>query len=223
MSDAPIWSTKVMANTSLNNVPLQLLTQSDLEIWDMKHFMGVDAQYYHGKGLDETTKPGGLMYTNASAGKNEIDRVVEFVSCQPIFTVGALAFVAKTVCDALSRFDLGDGRLTRVPIFQPDRKTRLGPDFFLLEFSNTKITVDRDKTDRCRPLYKARPEAGYLLPSTLRGRDVFVFRSALDGPDFWFDPMIRHVQFVSDRVARSLISLGLQDEFKLNKCKFSET
>lgn len=219
MSDAPIWSTKVMGNSELEDVPLQPLSPSTGDIWSMDDFMGVDAKYYHGKGLNDSTRPGGLVYANAEARDAGL-AVQDLLGAKDIFKVGSLVFLSSVVKDALADVDLGDGRLTRMPIFRADRKTEFDVTFYLLEFSNARETVDRERTDRCRPLYKARPEAGFKLPSGLEGRDVFVHRAAEDGPELWFDPMIRHYQFVSDRVARALIALGLRDEFKLNQCKY---
>ncbi|WP_143267525.1 hypothetical protein [Aquimixticola soesokkakensis] len=180
--------------------------------------LGITAQYYHGKGLRDEWRPAGLAYHRKDIG--HVDWLESMAKSRRVFTVSSLIFVDKTVCDALMTFDLGDGRLSRMPIYQSDRKTEVDCDFYLLEFCNPRHTVDRDRTDRCRPLYKARPEAGYKLPSNLRGRDVVVHRSAQQGPDLWFDPMIRHYQFLSDGVARVLIALGLEEKFNLNQCKF---
>lgn len=218
MKDAPIWSMRVMGNSALDDVPVQPLAPGSMEIWDAADVLPAHVQYYHGRGLTDATRLSGLACTNRSV--QHVDWLEDMLRARPVFLWNSFVFLEKKVCDALSAFDLGDGRFTRTPIFQSDRKTEVDCDFYLLEFSNAKDTVDRDNTERCRPLYKARPEAGYLLSNDQTGRDIFVHPSAQEGADFWFDPMIRHLQFVSDGVARTLIDLGLRDKFRLYQCKF---
>lgn len=218
MKDAPIWSMRVMGNSTLDDVPVQPLAPGSMEIWDGADVLPAHVQYYHGRGLTDATRLSGLAYTNRSV--QHADWLEDMLRARPVFLWNSFVFLEKKVCAALSAFDLGDGRFTRTPIFQSDRKTEVDCDFYLLEFSNAKDTVDRDNTERCRPLYKARPEAGYLLSNDQTGRDIFVHPSAQEGADFWFDPMIRHLQFVSDGVARTLIDLGLRDKFLLYQCKF---
>ncbi len=218
MKDAPIWSMRVMGNSTLDDVPVQPLAPGSMETWDGADVLPAHVQYYYGRGLTDATRLSGLACTSRSV--QHADWLEDMLRARPVFLWNSFVFLEKKVCDALGAFDLGDGRFTRTPIFQSDRKTDVDCDFYLLEFSNAKDTVDRDNTERCRALYKARPEAGYLLSNDQTGREIFVHPSAQEGADFWFDPMIRHLQFVSDGVARTLIDLGLRDKFLLYQCKF---
>lgn len=148
------------------------------------------------------------------------ERIAGMLSRAKIFTINSMVFLSEDVAEHFGPVDLGNGRLSRMPVLRSDRTREFDSAFYLLEFANSRDTVDRENTEKCRPLYPNRPEAGYKLPPDVPGRDVIVHRSAVDGPELWFDPMIRGRQFTSDRVAQILTRCGLQSAFKLKQCKF---
>ncbi|SLN59606.1 hypothetical protein AQS8620_02663 [Aquimixticola soesokkakensis] len=220
MSDAPIWTMLPMSNPMLKTVPLRLFRPGAKGKWDITEIAKANASYITGKGLSDQLRPSGLWYDRGSAWLTE-GSTAALLETTKVFLINSMIFLSRDVAASLARLELGNGRLTRMPIYRADLESEFDVDFFLFEFANLKDTVDRDLTERCRPLYRSHPERGFNLSQDLSRLDVFVHRAAASGPDFWFDPMINQRQFLSDRAAKVLIDHGLESEFALKECRFT--
>lgn len=220
MMDAPIWTMSPMVNSMLDIMPLRLLAPGQNTLWENMQAISIsDHRYRVGEGLTADLRPSGLWFMRETDSMSE-DRIAEMLSRAKIFTINSMVFLSEDIAERFGPVDLGNGRLSRMPVLRLDRTREFDSAFYLLEFANARDTVDRENTQKCRPLYPMRPEAGYKLPPKAPGRDVIVHRSAVEGPELWFDPMIRGEQFISDRAAQIVARCGLQSAFKLNQCRF---
>lgn len=222
MQMPPIWSMQPMLNSLLDVMPLQLLDAASMNLMPPHQRSFIDRKYRLGEGLlTEAERPAALWFAfkKASFGDSDIERLL---AKHRVFTINSMIFVSGDLAEIFLNCALGDGRMTPVPVLCNDRTTTFGTAVYLLEYPNHKDTVDRDATDRCRPVFPGESNKYFNLPLNLTGRDVFVHRNAVGGADLWFDPLISGTQFASQTVAEKLVALGHGDTFKLNPCKFLE-
>lgn len=147
-----------------------------------------------------------------------------FARCKDVFTAGPFYAVKGALADTLRRFDLGDGGLLPLTVYQSDLSTPLTGEFFILNFGARKhgflpeksgdarkFLVDRETGVQVWDVNALKPDAEVALSST-----------ALNGADLWFDPAVYNKFFLSDQLAQALIALGMADVFKLKACKVLE-
>lgn len=219
MTRAPVWSMSPMSNPRLETIPLQFLASDAKTPMDSRTTFFTYRDYRNGTALTSETRPGGLWFGTKTTEFGEEDLDAKLATTK-VFIVNSLVFLAKSVAAQLNHVDLGDGAFFEMPILYPDLETRFQRDFVLLAFTNAKDTVLREATEGCRPVFPTDPAKGYELPQSLDGHQVIVQQAAAAGPDVWFDPMIKHVQFCSDAFAKALTDQGLKGHFKLNPCYY---
>ncbi len=221
MNSAPIWSLKAMPGDEHFQMPLRLIDFRTKELWSSQKIGIVDNAVLNGRKLTADDIPNASWFNLESGLLSETD-IEYLLRSRDIFCIYSMLFLSEKVANRFRDSGLTGFALHKMSIYKRDKTEKYDFNFYFLEFSSKKDTVDRNNTDRCRPLYKNRPDAGYILPQDLAGRDVFVNHHASKGADIWFDPMIRHFQFASDAMAQLLIELRLQKSFNLNQCKFFE-
>lgn len=133
---------------------------------------------------------------------------------QPYMHAG-YQFVRADAAEILRQHDLGRGALYPCAFYEHD-KTRLVTDqVFCLNYGTAKDTVVVEKS-------KVKPFDGspYYQPpiAPLKGDEVVVRRSALEGPDLWVDPRMDRCFFISDRLAKALQAAKMGRAFRLYPC-----
>ncbi|WP_170416668.1 hypothetical protein [Ruegeria atlantica] len=132
------------------------------------------------------------------------------------FMAGGLWTVSSACAAVLHQFDLGEGNLYPVKLFQHDRTTPVEGEYFCLNFGAQKTAVLTDQSPRI-----TKPYPNYAIwqpPGAMQDKDIAVSASALVGPDIWIDTQMRHAFFVSDPLAQALRAAKISRSFKLRKC-----
>lgn len=219
MSFAPIWTMSPTTHASLYSPPLRFLSPNRSGLLDKRSRVFGSRDYRNGKPLDKAMRPGGLWFDSGTEAY-PADRLEAEIIKHKALELNGFVFLTSESADALRGLDFGDGKLSELPVYREDMSTSFDFTVFLLEFPNAKDTVDRNATPKVRPVFPDDPLSGFELPQILEENDVFVHKSAVGGPDLWFDPCIKHVQFCSDACANALSTAGLKSKFGLNQCKF---
>ncbi len=133
-----------------------------------------------------------------------------------LFCVNGYWVVTKRCADLLLQFDLGNGALYPVEIFQQDRITPVIGKYFNLSFGNQKNALVQSQSPKLRDSDLGNDT--WLLPFVLRDGDITVSTRALEGPDLWIDTRVRRAIFGSDRLAKALKVAGLSKAFSWKKC-----
>jgi len=151
-----------------------------------------------------------------------------------LFYGGGHYVMSEKAADILRQFDLGDGGLHPIKIFQKDLKTEFGEGWHCINFGNVKETCVLEKSLVGRgiggmtPGPEVRVSEGvyetkyYNLPFVAKDDVVAVSRDALGGPDIWMDPLVHSAFFISERLARALKKAKLDKAFRLFKCRVVE-
>ncbi|WP_170561007.1 hypothetical protein [Ruegeria atlantica] len=133
-----------------------------------------------------------------------------------LFNAGGTCSVSTACAAVLRQFDLGEGNLYPVRLFQHDRTTPVEGEYFCLNFGAQKTAVLTEQSPRI-----TKPYPNYAIwqpPGAMQDKDIAVSASALDGPDIWIDTQMRHAFFVSDPLAQALRVAKVSRPFKLRKC-----
>jgi hypothetical protein len=133
---------------------------------------------------------------------------------QPYMHAG-YQFVRADAAEILQQYDLGQGALYPCAFYEHD-KTRLVTDqVFCLNYGTAKDTVVLEKS-AVRP-FQGSPY--YHAPyAPLKGDEIVVRRSVLEGPDLWTDPRIDRSFFLSDRLAQALQAAKMKRAFRIYPC-----
>ncbi|GAA6158700.1 hypothetical protein NBRC116589_08740 [Ruegeria sp. HU-ET01832] len=133
-----------------------------------------------------------------------------------LFMAGGLWTVSAKCAAVMRQFDLGEGNLYAVKLFQHDRTTPVEGEHFCLNFGAQKTAVLTDQSHRID-----KPYPNYDIwqpPGAMQDNDIAVSASALAGPDLWMDPQMRDAFFVSDALNQALRAEKVSRAFKLRKC-----
>lgn len=147
-----------------------------------------------------------------------------FKKVKDIFTARGIYVVRGKLAEVLSRFDLGEGGLIPFTIYQADLETPYPGEYFLLNFGARKSSVLPEQSNKVEK-FSVHHETGFQKwKVNLRSEDgdVALSPAALEGPDLWFEPAIYNKIFMSDRLARALIGIGMGEVFKLQECRIVE-
>jgi hypothetical protein len=134
---------------------------------------------------------------------------------QPYMHAG-YQFVRADAAEILQQYDLGQGALYPCAFYEHD-KTRLVTDqVFCLNYGTAKDTVVLEKS-KVRRFFDGSPY--YFAPDApLKGDEIVVRRSVLEGPDLWADPRINRSFFLSDRLAQALQAAKMKRAFRIYPC-----
>jgi hypothetical protein len=148
-------------------------------------------------------------------------RTKKINSLPHLFFANVCWCVSEKSAEVLSKFDLGVGGLTPVSFFQPDHKTPIEGDHYILNFGTKKNAFSRENSPATRVssmLVPGEVPKDWGLPYEMADGLVSVSQAALEGPDIWFDPKLRSAFFVSDRLGKALAKAKLIDPFRLYLC-----
>lgn len=125
-------------------------------------------------------------------------------------------FVSEQCAEVFRRFDMGQGALYPVEVFELDGETPVKDRYFCLNFGNSKdVFVPGD----AKSLRKSRmnQQRRILMAFAVDG-DVTVTSAALIGPDLWCAPHLLQAFFLSNRLAEALRQAGCDKPFFLRRC-----
>ena len=125
--------------------------------------------------------------------------------------------MTEAFADVLRGFDLGEAVFYPIDIYCADGETLRPEKYLIMNLRSQKICVDFEQSHR-RAF--TRMSNGLWMHMALQpdGR-VAVNRSALDGPDLWYDPRALSGLFFSDRLKRAVEASGLAPHFRFFRCK----
>ena len=129
-----------------------------------------------------------------------------------LFMAGAFYAVKKPIADVLKRFDLGDGGLVPVPIFEADLQTPIEGEYYFLNFGARKNSFRPDLSERVHK----RPNSQWWR--LIGEGPVTVDRTALEGADLWIEEELYGEVFMSGELAHALIAAKPKAELVLRRC-----
>ena len=132
------------------------------------------------------------------------------------FNAGGTWTVSANCAAVLFQFDLGEGQLCPVKLFQHDRSTPVEGEYFCLNFGAQKTAVLTDQSPRIDKPYENHDI--WEPPGAMQDNDIAVSGLALKGPDIWMDTQMRDAFFVSDGLAQALRAAKVSRPFRLRKC-----
>jgi hypothetical protein len=119
----------------------------------------------------------------------------------------------------LRQFNLGRGALYPVNVLKNDRATKVGGEWFCINFGNRKSAFTPEHSFRFRHDYIRNGQKGWFPRLPYRDNDFALLSTALDGPDIWIDPDVGDAFFVSDALAKALKKAKADKGFFLSKCR----
>lgn len=138
----------------------------------------------------------------------------------PLFFVAyGFPIIHQSCADVLSQFDMGDGGLYPVEVFEKDRKTPIPGPWLCINFGNTKNGFEPEQSPRAkhRPI---RPGVkGWKPPFVVKDGDMAVNAAASTGPDIWVDEQVGDAVFLSGALGRALKRAKADRGWMLKKCK----
>lgn len=127
--------------------------------------------------------------------------------------------MSQKSADVFSKFDLGQGGLFPVEIYQPDKTTVFDLGYHFLNFGAVKCAFVPEQSQDVRKRDRL-PDWG--MPWVMSDDLIAVSKSAFLGADLWTDPLLTSAFFVSDRLAKALKKEKLTRAFRLYRCKMVE-
>ncbi len=133
----------------------------------------------------------------------------------PAFFCDRTYWVAnEKVTEILRQFDLGEGNLYPVELFQKDKITPIEGGYHYLNFGNVKHSFLPDESPETMQMNSKK-----CLPFVPKDGDVAVNETAFIGPDIWIDPELLYSFFVSGRLVQALKKAKLDKFFRLSQCR----
>jgi len=131
---------------------------------------------------------------------------------------GGFWVVSAPLAEVLGRFDLGQGSLYPVEVFQIDRRTPVEGEYYCINFGNRKASFQADQSPRAQRIY---PEQDlWELDLAPEDDDIALSEAALQGPDIWVEaPRFRSAFFISDRLVQALRDAKLTRWLCLYRCR----
>lgn len=139
-----------------------------------------------------------------------------------LFPAGGYFIVRKKLAQVLSRFNLGEGELLQIPIYQADRTSRLDEDFFIWKLGATKKAVQPDQCVNIESIGGTGPngESRWQATSDVKDDDIVLSASAAcAAPDVWCDPQLMWSMFFSDALVAAFRESKINANFHLNRCR----
>ena len=136
-----------------------------------------------------------------------------------IFSDGNFWVVSKAAADVLCQFNLGAGALYPVQVLKRDRQTRVGSEWFCINFGNRKDGISVMESVPMRETYVRGGKKAWRLKNVLVDGDIAVKRSAVSGSDIWIDPQLAYSFFLSGTLGDALKKAKADKGFLLHKCR----
>ncbi|MEM1276068.1 MAG: DUF1629 domain-containing protein [Pseudomonadota bacterium] len=135
----------------------------------------------------------------------------------PDFFNVAAPVMSEAFADVLRGFELGEAVFFPIDIYYADGATLRPEKYFIMNLRSQKTCVVFEESHQ-RAFERIRDGLWMHMALQPDGR-VAVNRSALDGPDLWYDPRAIYGLFFSDRLKRAVEASGLAPHFRFFRCK----
>ena len=134
-----------------------------------------------------------------------------------LFKAGGFWTVSAATAEVLQQFDLGDGGLYPVELFQHNRTKRIEGEYFCWYFGNVKKTYLPEESNNMR--YPFGSDTRCTLNLAPKDGDVALSSLALNPPDVWVEQNIESAFFLSDPLVQALRAAKVTRNFALKKCR----
>ena len=143
---------------------------------------------------------------------------VKFSKLPDFFYGNGFWVVSSVAANVLRQFDLGNGALYPVKLFQKNHKTPVEGEYFCINFGNVKQSFVPEESPKAQKKpHITTPYWG--LPFVTKDNDIAVLPTAFDGPDLWVELRFWTAFFVSDDLAKALKAAKVTRSFGLRKCR----
>jgi len=136
----------------------------------------------------------------------------------PVIDLAGILAVRSDVADVLRKFDLGQGGLYPVNLFEKDKITPIEQYYSILWIANKSGTLNIAES---KGLLRRRPDRDDLfrLPEWKDAKpgDVVCNADAASGIDIWRDPGVPHRVFLNGRLKQALDEAGFAPAFSLHR------
>jgi len=207
MMNDSIWTCDVNRDTSLARGFKAFVDDGEEDIWTPTHTGKIASENSKGLPLSEDDFPKQRRHRKAFEFKQRLP---------PIFHTGHV-HIGPNIQEILKQFDLGNGGLYPVKLYQHDKATLISEDYAQLHIGNQKDTVILEESP-C--LQEIAPNYGvYHYLTSEKDDELAVHKSADEAPDIWADPKMMNTIFFSSRLAEALISAGFKKACRLTRCR----
>ena len=146
-----------------------------------------------------------------------------------MFSVRGFPTVSSEVAAIMRDFDLGQGALYPIDIYQRNRKRLIGT-FHCLNIGNVKDTFLPEHSPTAKPMRSFRkPKPGdpprpvkFEGPSKTSKGDMTLTADALQGPDLWLEAKVNKMLFLSGPLARAIRKARVERGFRMRACTVVE-
>ncbi len=187
---------------------LWLKVRSDLSLADRKKAAEVSKRYLGGQAMPRSELPAAFygVYRDKPVG-----HMNGFCFANGFFVV------SEKAAGILEQFDLGEGGVHPVDIFEYDRTTPVEGRHFLLGLGAVKDAVLPGESKEIH-----QPWQGHDIwwpESSTRDDDIALGRQALQGPDLWCDSRFQNAFFLSGALVDALKKARAGRIFDLRRCR----
>ncbi len=197
----------VWVSGAINDQTAYRAFDNDMLLNDVDLNIETNRRNYRGEPLRSDEFPSKIWL--AKHKKGPVKRLPAFF-CERSF------FVAnEKVTEILRQFDLGQGGLYPVELFQKDKNTPIEGEYHYLNFGNVKHSFLPEESPEMRDI----PVDRKYPPAVIKDATVAVDESALVGPDIWIEPRLLYSFFVSGRLVQALKKAKLDKFFRLSQCR----
>jgi hypothetical protein len=140
------------------------------------------------------------------------------------FWANGFVVVRGRLAETLHRFDLGEGGLLPLRIFQEDLTTPEPGEFFFVNFGARKDSLVAEQSKALNMLYVDRA-TGRQVWSVLFGvtdGDIALTSAAREGADVWNEERIHSMIFMSEALVTAIRDAGVKIDFRLSECRIVE-
>jgi hypothetical protein len=144
-----------------------------------------------------------------------------FAKERDYFYAGPFAAVKGKLAELLRRFDLGEGGLVPIKIYEADLVTPHPGEFFYLNFGARKNSLLPERSKGVEK-FAVDHKTGFqywTINWWFDDCDVALSMDALEGPDLWFEEKVTDELFMSNPLAEALIKIGMGKVFRLKECR----
>ncbi len=161
----------------------------------------------HGQPVPEDMCPTKIW---GDAGKGYIRRLPN------LFNANGYYVVSSKAAEVLRQFELGQGALYPVEIFQSDQTTPVDGKWYCWVFGNSKAGLDVSASKNLKPFGVSGRR--FTMPQPLLDGVIAIRPEVLDGPDVWTDPALFKSVFFSGALADALTNARMESDFRLAFC-----
>jgi hypothetical protein len=147
-----------------------------------------------------------------------------FARLGDFFWANGFAIVKGRLAETLHRFDLGEGGLLPLRIFQEDLTTPEPGEFFFVNFGARKDSLVAEQSKALNKLYVDRVTGRQVWSVSLglEDGDIALTSAAPEGADLWNEERIHSKIFMSEALVTAIREAGVQIDFHLSECRIVE-